>query len=156
MCHALSRVKAYSKLEIQKSGRGLGSFWRWKERRRNLCAVAVVLGGKPILRTGSGELWSLFPATSAGIGDASSWVFGNWGRGITVVAAEQVKTHLRPSGPVLSFRSLWRWCCSRWSPEWRTGSRWPPRCRRTNRWAARSPGPQVPVRALCSQHGIPP
>lgn len=68
--------------------------------------VVVVPDGKPILGTGSGERWSLFPATSAGSGDASSWVFGSWGRGLTVVPAEQVKTHLRPSGPVLGLRSL--------------------------------------------------
>ena len=34
--------------------------------------VVVVPDGKPIPGTGSGERWSLFPATSAGSGDASS------------------------------------------------------------------------------------
>lgn len=38
--------------------------------------VVAVLGGKSILGTGSGTLWSLLPATSAGSGDASSWIFG--------------------------------------------------------------------------------
>lgn len=151
MCHTPSRVKAYSR-PLTRKAHGVLEDGR-RDCGTSVLAVAV-LGGKSIPRTGSEEHQSLFPATSAGSGDAGSWIFGNSDRGVTAVAAEEVGTTSAAAGPVLGPRSLWRWCCLRWSPGWRTGSRWPPRCRRTNRWAVLSPRPQVPARALCSQYRI--
>lgn len=40
-------------------------------------SVVFVLGGKPVPGTGSGKFRGLFPATSAGSGDANSCILAN-------------------------------------------------------------------------------
>lgn len=81
-------VKAYSKLKSRKVAWALGV----SAGRDPGTSVPEGSWWEANSGTGSGERWSLFPATSAGSGDAKGLAFGSWGVSLTVVPAEQVET----------------------------------------------------------------